>query len=71
MMANGSKEKRVLKSSLSEKLRITIFLLIPIIRIPFTSTIDTADLAAEYLGNFNHLDSKERKKNEETRHKCH
>lgn len=70
-MANGSEEKPVLKSSLSQKLRMTISLLIPIIRIPFTSRTDTADLAAEYLGNFNHLDSKEKKKNEKTRHKCH
>lgn len=61
-MANGSEEKQVLISSLSEKLRMTIFLLIPIIRIPFTSRTDTAGLAAEYLGNFNHLDSKEKKK---------
>lgn len=35
-----------------------IFLLIPITGIPSTSTICTADLAAYYLDNFNHLGSK-------------
>lgn len=52
-----------------EKTPRGIFPLIPIAGIPFPSAICTADLAADCLDSFNHLDSKNTN-TEETRHKC-